>query len=567
MASASGSSFDRVCDIVVVGAGGGLVGALAARDAGEDVIVVEKSGVAGGSTALSGGTLWVFANSVARAAGLPDTVEKGIDHLKSIVPEGYPSASPARIEAYVRESASLVDLLQKHGTALQFSGWTDYYAEATGGFVRGRTLHAAPIAQHDLGEWASWLRPTRLFLSANSVEVAKLALGARSVSTALVSVRVLARDLWARARRVKLLTRGQALMGRILRAAMRNGVTLWRNTPLVDLIVENGAVVGVSVMRENKLYRIGARKGVLLSAGGFARNETLRRMHQSPVGVDVTMSAPEDTGDAILVGEKHGAATALMEEAWWVPGTKPPGGPMLHVWDRCFPHSLVVDTTGRRYLNEAGPYMEAGQAMMRRHRELGTDHSWLILESRHRNRYAFGLALPRITPAEWLKTGYVKKADTLDDLAAAIGVDIGTLRGTVERFNAMVATGRDEDFGRGESSYSRFYSDTRVKPNGNLGAIERGPFYAIALYPGDVGTAGGLLTDEYARVLDVQNNPIPGLYAAGNNSASVFGPIYPGAGASIAASMIFSMIASRHMAAKRGAEIDTPPEKMMQVAS
>lgn len=565
--AAAGEPFDHVCDVLVVGAGGGLVGALAARDAGLDVLVIEKSALVGGSTALSGGTLWLFANAVSRAAGLPDTVDAGLRHLKTVVPTGYPSASPARLEAYVRASGPLVDLLQKHGAALQFSGWTDYYAEAAGGFSRGRTLHAAPFEARELGVWESWLRPTRLFLAANSVEVAVLALGARSLRTALISARVLCRDLWARARRVKLLTRGQALMGRILRGAMRSGVTLWRETPLADLIVDNGVVVGAVAMRDGKPVRIRARKGVLLAAGGFARNEVLRHTHQAPVGVDVTMSSPEDTGDAIVLGEKYGAATALMEESWWVPGTKTPNGPMLHVWDRCFPHSLVVDITGKRYLNEAGPYMEMGQAMIRRHRELRTNHSWLILESRHRNRYAFGLAPPRLTPGDWLSSGYLKKAATLQELAAAIGADAPTLEDTVARFNSMVAKGRDDDFARGETAYSRFYSDERVKPNGNLGAITEGPFYAVALYPGDVGTAGGLLTDEHARVLDKNGRAISGLYAAGNTSASVFGPLYPGAGASIAASMLFSMLAVQHMAGKRDGNADVPSAKILQVAS
>lgn len=550
MTTEATESYDCVCDVLIVGAGGGLAGALAACDAGADVVVVEKSAFAGGATALSGGTLWLFANDVSRAAGLDDTIEKGIAHLSAIVPKGYPSATPARLEAYVRASGPLVDLLQRHDVALQHSGWTDYYAEAPGGFVRGRTLHAAPFNAHELGAAESWLRPTKLFLAANSVEVAVLALGARSLRTAWVSARVLCRDLWARARRVKLLTRGQSLMGRILRAAVRKKIPIWRETPLLDLIVENGAVKGAIVQRDGKPVRIHARKGVLLAAGGFARNDGMRQLYQAPVGTDVTMSSPDDTGEVILLGQTHGAATALLEESWWVPGTKTPAGPMLHVWDRCFPHSLIVDTTGKRYLNEAGPYMEAGQAMIRRHRELNTDHSWIILESRHRNRYAFGLAPPRFTPGEWFETGYLKKADTLEGLADAIGVHPGTLKETVAHFNTMVANGRDADFARGETAYSRFYSDERVKPNGNLGAVERGPFYAAKIYPGDVGTAGGLLTDEFARVLNKDGQPIAGLYAAGNTSASVFGPMYPGAGASIAASMIFSLIAVNHMAAK-----------------
>jgi 3-oxosteroid 1-dehydrogenase len=209
---------------------------------------------------------------------------------------------------------------------------------------------------------------------------------------------------------------------------------------------------------------------------------------------------------------------------------------------------MVVDVAGDRYMDEAGPYMEVGQRMIRRHAALGTDHSWLILESRHRNRYAFGMAPPMVTPAGWIESGYLIRAASLDQLASRIGVAADRLKATVARFNDGAKRGEDPDFGRGSKAISRYYGDARVRPNPNLGAIERAPFFAVRLYPGDVGTAGGIRTDEHGRALDRHLGPIAGLYAAGNAASGVFGPCYPGAGASIAPAMMFGLRAARHVA-------------------
>lgn len=543
----TGSSWDHVCDVLIVGSGGGLAGALAARERGLDVLVIEKSQWVGGATALSGGTLWLLANPFLKAAGLKDSVESARRHLDAVIGEAGPAASPARRDAYIEGGLALTDLLARSGVPLAHSGWADYYAEREGGIAQGRTLHAKPFDARELGADASALRSTMIAVPANSVEVAVLALGPRTPKAAMTWLRVAGRAAWAKVTGARLLTRGQALIGRVFGAVTKAGVPIWRETMLTDLVVENGQVVGAVAERGGKTLRIGVRRGVLLSAGGFARNAAMREAHQSPVGVDCTMAPVEDTGDAILLGQKLGAAVDLLDEAWWVPGTQPPGSAMLHVWDRCFPHTIMVDARGERFVNEADPYMEVGQIMLARRRALGRP-GWIILESRHRNRYAFGMTPPRLTPKAWFESGYMKKADTLDDLARQCGLEVETFKVSVARFNELTRKGVDLDFGRGSSIYNRFYGDGRVKPNPNLGAIERGPFYAVQIHPGDVGTAGGLLTDEHARVLTTDGHPILGLYAAGNTAASVFGRTYPGAGASIGASMVFSLRAAQHMA-------------------
>ena len=544
--------WDRECDFLVLGAGGGgLVGALAARGEGLDVVLAEKEAWVGGATVLSGGTLWLLANSVLENAGVSDSVSAGRAYLSALIKPKPDAVDQARIDAFVDDSEALANFLNAAGLHLRHArGWSDYYAELPGGLECGRTLFTKPFDIRQLGPAADWLPASAMFSSANSPEVSKLALGARSLESVWIAMRVFFRAMIARVRGAKLRTRGQALIGRLLLATHDAGVEIWREAPMEDLVLSEGRVIGAVIRRNGKAVRVHARRGVLLTTGGFAHNPEMRARHQAPVGTDTSMAPNGDTGDGINAAEKAGASVSMMEESWWVPGTKTPAGPMVHVWDRCFPHSMIVDTTGRRYMDEAAPYMEAGQTMIRRHAELGVDHSWIILEKRHRRRYAFGMAPPMVTPKGWQESGYLTQADSIGALADAINIPRDTLAKSITHFNNQVEDGEDRDFGRGSRSISRFYGDPSVKPNPNLGQVSQPPFYAFRIYPGDVGTAGGIRTDADGRALDSTLQPIPGLYAAGNAACGIFGPWYPGAGASIAPAMLFARRAALAAAAE-----------------
>jgi 3-oxosteroid 1-dehydrogenase len=222
------------------------------------------------------------------------------------------------------------------------------------------------------------------------------------------------------------------------------------------------------------------------------------------------------------------------------------------------PHSIVVDQGGERYMNEATSYVDVGNAMYARNEQTPAIPSWYIVDSRHRRRYRFGGLPPGSPPAHWLSSGYMIEAATLAELARKCGIDAERLDATVKRFNQFALAGVDEDFGRGASAYNRFFGDPSHKPNASLGTIEKGPFYAVKLYPGDVGTSGGLVTDEFARVLRKDGTFIPGLYAAGNAAAPVVGASYPGAGASIASSLVFGFVAARHALDVDAQEISAP---------
>jgi 3-oxosteroid 1-dehydrogenase len=289
---------------------------------------------------------------------------------------------------------------------------------------------------------------------------------------------------------------------------------------------------------------------VLINAGGFCQSLEMRRRYlPGPQNtLEYSLGNPGDTGEVIQFAMQIGAAVEQMNEAWWIVGGRLPNGVSVsHTFDLTKPHSIMVDAQGNRYVDEAMPYMELGQRIIAHNKEVKAIPSWAILESRHRERYGWGIAMPGNTPEEWLTSGYMKRADTIRSLAGQCGIDAAALEATVARFNRFAAAGRDEDFGRGNRAYDRMGGDPTCKPNPTLGAIERPPFYAAPIQLGDVGTCGGLVTDVDGRVLRADHSPIFGLYACGNSAANCMGRSYPGPGITIGQSLIFGYRAARRM--------------------
>jgi 3-oxosteroid 1-dehydrogenase len=309
-------------------------------------------------------------------------------------------------------------------------------------------------------------------------------------------------------------------------------------------------VTGVRVVREGAPELIRARRGVLVASGGFERDAEMRQRYQrSPIGTEWTTGAPGNTGDGIRAGLSLGAAVGLMDDAWWGPSIPLSGGPYFCLSERNLPGCIMVNGAGQRFVNESAPYVDAVHAMYDGHTpENPHIPAWLVFDQRYRDRYVFaGLPPRRPLPRRWYAAGAVVRASDLAGLAAAAGVDGEGLVKTVARFNEFAAAGRDGDFGRGDSAYDRYYGDPRL-PNPNLAAIDRPPFYAVKVVPGDLGTKGGLVTDSRARVLRDDGTVIEGLYAAGNASAAVMGRSYAGAGATIGPAMTFGYLAVRDMA-------------------
>jgi 3-oxosteroid 1-dehydrogenase len=545
---------DLVFDVVIVGSGGGgLVAAIAARLRGLDPLVLEKRDVVGGSTAFSGGVMWIPNNPLMQLAGLDDSVEDAIRYVNAL---GATDARPifdARRDAYVREAPRMLELLRQEGFRVGGTPYPDYHAQHMGARPRGRSIEALPFDKRQLGSLADAIRPRLVIsrrLKIRTSEFGGMMLGLRTVKGFRTVARVAVRSAWAIVRRAQLSVGGEALVSRLLQIAVRHDVTVWRETPLVELWVEDGRVVGVVALRAGEHVRIRARAGVLLAGGGYAHNQDMReRYAREPSSTAWTLANPGETGDTLRAGIGAGAAVAMMDAVWSNMTSLMPGGEVgMHGPDRVLPHSIIVDGTGSRFVNESADHLAVADAVYERNKVASAIPSWLILDSQHRNRYPFLGAPPRVTPKAWVETGYMKRADTIAALAEACGLEPDTLGETVARFNGMAKAGRDLDFGRGEDVAARYYGDPRVKPNPTLGALDTPPFYAVALYPGDVGTSGGLLTNEHGQVLDELEKPIPGLYATGNNAAPLFGGKYPGAGGSIGPSMTFGYIAARHIA-------------------
>ena len=287
----------------------------------------------------------------------------------------------------------------------------------------------------------------------------------------------------------------------------------------------------------------------MVAAGGFERNAAMRGEHlTAEPKASYTSGSEGNTGEAIQAGLAIGAAADLMDDAWWAPTFMPPGGaPQIVIFERAKPGNIIVDAAGQRFANEADPYNDLVKQMQEAH-QAGAEAipAHMVFDHAYRAKYPIGGMLPGITPQRHLDSGFVVRAETLGELARQAGIDVDGLTATVARFNAMAAKGRDEDFQRGESAFDRFSGDPAVEPNPCLAPLDRPPFYAMKLYPGDLGTKGGLLTNEFAQVMDTKGAPMPGLYAAGNASASVMGTFYPGAGGTIGPAMTFGYVAARH---------------------
>ena len=552
-------------DLVIVGSGAGaLAAALAADDLGRSAIVLEKQDLLGGSTAISGGVLWIPDNPMMSEEGVADSYERARTYFDAAVPVDAPFTSSARRETFLRVGPALVSFLRDRG--MQFfrpEGWSDYYDELPGGEPRSRCLMAPLYDARALGDWAKHLArsPVGEGLPVHSHELTDLYLVRRTWRGKRMALELGRRRLSAFLRRADLVSNGAALQGRLLELVLARGIPVRRSTAVVGLLEEGGRVVGVEIEGQATGV-VRARQGVLLNAGGFCHNAALREATgRSPASAEWTAANPGDTGEVLNQARALGAATDNLDAFWWVltsknldgswpEGTMTPTGrtaPWMHHLDLALPHSILVDQRGERFCNESASYMEVGERIYAREQENGlTIPAWTIMDSVHRSRYPWGTALPGTTPAAWLESGYMKRADTIEDLAKACGIEGAGLTATIDRWNASCEKGVDDEHGRGERVFDRIHGDPTVGPNPCMGSVAKPPFYAVPMFPSDVGTAGGLVTDEYARVVREDGTMIDGLYATGNTTASIFARSYPGAGASIAASLVFGFVAAKH---------------------
>jgi 3-oxosteroid 1-dehydrogenase len=525
--------FDEVFDTVVVGSGAaGMAAAWTAARCGLSALIIEKADVYGGNSALSGGGAWMPNAPVLLRHGQKDDLDKTFQYLRTIAPE----VDPARQRRFLEECGKLCEALEStphfRNGYYWGKGYSDYHPNR-GGNPLGRGIWPNPIDVRELGEDGKHLRISNLMAGApKGMWVTSAELGdlirvrwGKSLRRFKIMIRMAWRKAHAHLTGADIITSGRALVAR-LRLALRDAsVSLWLNTSLETLVLDdNGRVIGVEAKRDGKTVRIGARRGVMIAAGGFEFNEEMRRRYQPTLGgVGHSHGAPSNTGDGIRAGEAIGAATAIMDDAWWMPAVDTPGSPRPTVMERQAPNQFIVNSQGKRFVNESGPYTDFGHAQLEGHAS-GVSHmpSYMIVDHEAWTHNIIAGHVPGMPlPKAWLDYGTVTVADTITELGEKIGVPGKNLEDTLKRFNRFAREGFDEDFHRGESAYDNFYGDHRQK-NPNLAEVRHPPFYAFRMVLGDLGTKGGLLTDDRARVLDEKGQPIPGLYAAGNSSASIW---------------------------------------------
>lgn len=552
------SDFDEIHDWVVVGSGAGSIcSGLVMRSMGKSVLILEKTELVGGTTARSGGVMWVPNNPFMKRDGVEDTFDQALTYLDHVVgrQEDAPAATRERRQVFLQQAPEMLGFLMEQG--IQFNRvayWPDYYDEQPGGSVQGRTVVAEPFNINELGSWKKKLRPGFLPMPATMDEAMTLPYMRCSSVAKKNLAKVVGRTIKGVLLGKKVVSAGMALQGRLLQAALRADIDIRTDSPVNELVIEDGIAKGVVTVKNGLPWRIGARLGVLMNSGGFARNQRMRDQYQPGTSAEWSATNPADTGEMIEEMMRHGIAVAQMEEMVGYPTTMPPGSENDFIKPGVqritgAPHAILVDQSGIRYMNEGGSYMAYCKGMLERNKVVPAVPSWAVLDSQYLERYLLSGKSPKPKLLKrWQEAGYLKQGDTIEALAAQMKVDPATLVETVTRFNGFVANGRDEDFLRGERAYDRWCGEFVCEPQETLGTIEKGPFYAIPVYPGDVSTFGGVMTDDRARVLKEDGSVVQGLYATGVCTASMMGRVYPGAGASIAPAMVWGWVAARDAA-------------------
>lgn len=560
---------DLTVDVLVVGSGNGaLTAALCARELGvQDVLVIEKSSLYGGTSATSGGGIWIPCSRYARAAGAADSYEEALEYVRAATPSG---AVPAELqETYLREGPKMLDFLHER-TRVRYESlahYPDYWSQLPGARHGHRSLEPATLARSVLGADAHQLRDTHHMMWMFD-RIAMTQVDAQVLMAQLPGWKALAaRRLWdhlsdlpwvlthKRSRRIAC---GCAGIARLRWSMQDRGMPLWLETPMTELLADDsGRVSGARITRQGTTCIIRARRAVVLAAGGFEHNQQMRERYlPQPTDQRWSAAAGTNTGDAHRAALALGAATRLMDGGWWCSSMRAPDDPVprLAIMDKSYPGNIVVTRRGRRIANESQNYYTYQLEFYRRHTPQDPQApSWMIFDARSRRMYFNGPLWPTRYRPDWrlprayFTSGFLSRAGSIRELAERAGIDAEGLAKTVSAMNEYARTGKDLEHGRGDSEYDRYYADPRIKPNPCLAPILEPPFYAMRIDPGDFGTHGGLATNTDAQVLRTDGTPIPGLYAVGNCAAAIL-PTYPGPGSTLGPAMTFAWQAAKHFA-------------------
>ena len=553
----SEAKWDREVDVLVVGTGNGaLTAALCNWEMGtEDVLIIEKTDKVGGTSATSGGGIWIPANHYAKACGADDSAEDAKKYLMgTLFGEDVPEEM---IDIYIDQSPKMLKFLADRTDVIYESleHYPDYYTNYEGAKSGHRSLEPKPINMSELGDDWKNLRWThhmmRMFSRIHFTQVEAHTImtqapGWKSLLAKMILGYVTDISWRFRTAIDRRLCTGSAGIARLYLSVKKRGIPLLFNSRMTSLIEDGGRVTGVIVQQGGKTLRIGARKGVVLGAGGFEKNQALREQYlPAPTNTQWSAGNPANEGDALLAGLSLGAKTRLMKDAWWTTTLCVPDEPTprLAIMEKSFPGSCVVNRAGERFANESQNYMAFQKDLFATHSDTSPNApAWQIFDARFRRNFMVGPLMTAAMkpdwqiPKSWFETGFVAKANSIHDLAEQVGIDAQGLEATIAKMNRYAETGTDEDFHRGESAYDRYYADPNIKPNPCLASIDEGPFYAMRIEAGDFGTLGGLDTDVHGRVKLEAGGVVEGLFAVGNCSAAIL-PTYPGPGATLGPAM------------------------------
>ena len=550
-------------DILVVGSGAGaLTAANTAAALGLAVMVIEKGHLWGGTSATSGGTLWIPCTRHMAAAGVADSPDDAFAYLKSLIGDEVPES---KLRAYIENASRMLYFLEDScGAKFRAVNYSDYHMDLPGA-RENRSHEPLPMTAGKLGRDYSTLQP--MHQAAQAFGRVNWTIGeARPMITRRpgwlwTTIKVMSRyyfDLPQRYRtpRDRRLTAGNSLLGQLRLALRARNVPVHLGVSLTALIKDDDRITGAVVDHVGEARTIHARRGVVLAAGGFEHNQAMREQNfVTKSSHQWSGSQSNNTGDAINAAADAGAQLEFMDAAWWAPamklGDEDRARPMFV--ERSLPGCIIINQQGQRYMNESASYHIAGGEMMRLNsKSCATVPSWFIFDAKYRSEYPVGPLLPGPPGADgFVKAGMkdiLHRGETIHELAGKIAVPPEVLEATFSRFNEFSAKGEDPDFQRGVNGYDRYYGDPRNEPNPCLAPLRKAPFYAVKIFPGDIGTKGGVLTDENGQALDKDGNTIKGLYAIGNTSASVMGRTYPGAGSTLGPAMTFGYLAAHHAA-------------------
>jgi succinate dehydrogenase/fumarate reductase flavoprotein subunit len=559
------------CDVLVIGSGaGGLSTAITARKQGLDVIVIEKEPFFGGTTAFSGGVLWIPGNRHAQSNHVSDTREAALKYLRNETGDFFDAAA---IDAFLDTGPQMLDFFEKE-TTVRFvpTLYPDYHPNVDGGVDIGRSVVAAPFDARALGKDIMRLRPPLktitfigMMFNSSNADLKHFFNATRSLKSAIYVAKRLAghlKDL-ALYRRGVQVTSGNALAARLAKSALDLGISIHTNTAARELTTSGQRVTGALVSAADGEARIVARRGVVLACGGFSHDVARIAKaypHVKRGGEHVSPVPPGNTGDGVGMAERLGAKVAIRypQPAAWMPVSRVPMrdggvGVFPHLLDRYKPGIIGVTRSGKRFTNEANSYHDVGAAMIEACANERETAMWLICDRATIRKYGLGFAKPAPVPlGPLLRNGYLTTGRTLAELARNTGLDGDALEATVKRYNIGAAHGEDPEFGRGTTSFNRYLADPEQQPNPCVAPIGDGPYYALKVVMGDLGTFDGISTRVTGEVLNEAGVPIAGLYAVGNDRASVMGGNYPGAGITLGPIMTFGYITGRHLAGISG---------------